>query len=1074
MTIKIFSFSASLCFLAIMINACAGGGGTGSDSNQAALQPSSNTGSEASTETQPNMADFEKHLQATNLNEEQLNAILNSTSERLKKDGYTSANTNYYLTSLLAGAMEGIDSASFTDDSDRLEALELVTGAAIKMFGELAEETSRSTSLNRSKFFNLKDKETILKNLLKDAVLNLDKVGLSDESLEKGLGAMVSGAVSNLEYAKFSNLPNAVSEVINAVTEGIFELEKSGKPINKHLAVLQLSTAATSALTNSDNLLPEIERIIQENFESKLSVEIQGDPKLVESLQTFFSAGIEESQTCSSATRTKAANRTFQTQSQNFDSGQPTSPSIAIGSSFTNDRIQEFTLAADKTIYAYFKDELGNVSDIASVTAGNTNTGPVNPSISFITTVDGFLKQEELSGNVIQLSATDDDILSPVVGYYLSENSTVPLANASGWETVPSTSNYSEVVSFSFSAGSGEKTIYAYFKDTLGNISASASENITLDREPPNNVEISGPTITNSKDVMLSISATDDTGVVAYAVTESADTPTSWKEINPPTDNFSLINVSHIVSAQGDKTIYVHFEDNVGQISSSSHNIKFEAPSVEVGSDGVEFGVVGFGDAVVVLDPNNGIISEPDANGAITITQQVTSSDNKTVTTAAVLNADGSGTNTVTIGGVTTTVKAPAGSTLSFDGATGAITATKTTSSGSTLSLVINGDGTLDNQLTVGSTSTLVKLPAGSTANPKDSGAVVNTSTVTFGSDNVSVTTSVDSGGDTEVEFTDSDNATIILPSPAGSTTTISGSKITTSINLSDVGAQNARFVAADTPAQTVFVGRLDGTQVLVTPLFNAAVTITNSGQPTSKVELTTGQALINGAPMAQAPYSVFNYAVPVSVGTGSNFVSSSTQNSISASKMELKFADVHSVWTWDSSVGKWSAYSAENSTQTALNNDPAFGSLTSVDYASGMLIYNKDNSSKTLNLADSKDVNLAAELSKTTLSRGWHFRSNGNQNNTVSDVLDANSAIQSIWVRDVNSWKVYAPNAHLRTQIADRSYTLMSATDTLATKGTVWIYVDPVFTNSGSQTLTCQYATLPNAPSIPTGIEMF
>ncbi|OGW08912.1 MAG: hypothetical protein A2W75_01500, partial [Nitrospinae bacterium RIFCSPLOWO2_12_39_15] len=76
----------------------------------------------------------------------------------------------------------------------------------------------------------------------------------------------------------------------------------------------------------------------------------------------------------------------------------------------------------------------------------------------------------------LTLSATDN---VGVTGYYTSETSTTPSASATGWTSVTSTTSYSGSISFTLSSSSGTKTVYVWFKDAAGNISASSSDSIT-------------------------------------------------------------------------------------------------------------------------------------------------------------------------------------------------------------------------------------------------------------------------------------------------------------------------------------------------------------------------------------------------------------------------------------------------------------------------------------------------------------------------------------------------------------------------------------------------------------------
>ncbi|MDG6026013.1 MAG: hypothetical protein E3K40_04710 [Candidatus Brocadia sp.] len=78
----------------------------------------------------------------------------------------------------------------------------------------------------------------------------------------------------------------------------------------------------------------------------------------------------------------------------------------------------------------------------------------------------------------LTLSATDN---VGVTGYYLSTSSTKPLASATGWMSVTSTTNYTGNISYQLSGGNGVKTVYVWYKDAAGNVSNTVSDSITLD-----------------------------------------------------------------------------------------------------------------------------------------------------------------------------------------------------------------------------------------------------------------------------------------------------------------------------------------------------------------------------------------------------------------------------------------------------------------------------------------------------------------------------------------------------------------------------------------------------------------
>jgi hypothetical protein len=77
----------------------------------------------------------------------------------------------------------------------------------------------------------------------------------------------------------------------------------------------------------------------------------------------------------------------------------------------------------------------------------------------------------------LSIAATDN---VAVTGYYISETSTTPSATAPDWTSVTSTTSYSADVPFGLSSGDGTKTIYVWFKDDAGNVSAPGTASITL------------------------------------------------------------------------------------------------------------------------------------------------------------------------------------------------------------------------------------------------------------------------------------------------------------------------------------------------------------------------------------------------------------------------------------------------------------------------------------------------------------------------------------------------------------------------------------------------------------------
>ena len=138
-----------------------------------------------------------------------------------------------------------------------------------------------------------------------------------------------------------------------------------------------------------------------------------------------------------------------------------------------------------KTVYAWFKDEAGNISSVVSDSINlivYDTTPPSAPSLS----INSGSSTTTSSSVTLSISASDD---IGVTGYYLSQSSSTPSSSASGWTAVSSSTYFSASVSYTLSGGNGTNTVYVWFKDAAGNVSSSASDTIiysSLDSSLPN------------------------------------------------------------------------------------------------------------------------------------------------------------------------------------------------------------------------------------------------------------------------------------------------------------------------------------------------------------------------------------------------------------------------------------------------------------------------------------------------------------------------------------------------------------------------------------------------------------
>ena len=228
------------------------------------------------------------------------------------------------------------------------------------------------------------------------------------------------------------------------------------------------------------------------------------------------------------------------------------------------------------SIYAWFKDAAGNVSNPTFDTINvisNDASPPMNPSV-LINNGSSFTSSTAV---ILQLSADDD---TGITAYYASESDTTPVASDSDWVPVSSTTNYSAAVSFTLSAGNATKTVIVWFKDASNNVSGSSSDSIVFsssDLLAPVNASIiidNNEELTESLLVDLTISASDDTGVIGYYISESSSVPlgssSGWSIVSSATE-FSAI-VPYTLSSDGIATVYVWFKDAGGNVSENANS----------------------------------------------------------------------------------------------------------------------------------------------------------------------------------------------------------------------------------------------------------------------------------------------------------------------------------------------------------------------------------------------------------------------------------------------------------------------------------------------------------------------
>lgn len=224
-----------------------------------------------------------------------------------------------------------------------------------------------------------------------------------------------------------------------------------------------------------------------------------------------------------------------------------TAPSASTGWSATAPKSYTFasnTADGVKTLYAWALDSSGNVS-LAKSAAVTIDTTAASISAFTVPAVSA-----SLTIPISSFTASDN---VGIAGYAITTSNTAPT-------TWSATKPVSALVS-----GSGSKTLYAWVKDTAGNVSASTSATVNVDTTKPVVSSFSAPAQSATRTVAVTFAGTDDnSGVKAYLITENSTAPTAsasgWSTTVP---------TSFTLSTTGTKAMYAWVKDAAGNISVS-------------------------------------------------------------------------------------------------------------------------------------------------------------------------------------------------------------------------------------------------------------------------------------------------------------------------------------------------------------------------------------------------------------------------------------------------------------------------------------------------------------------------
>lgn len=175
------------------------------------------------------------------------------------------------------------------------------------------------------------------------------------------------------------------------------------------------------------------------------------------------------------------------------------------------------------TVYAYFKDAAGNISNVVSDTVELDFSSPVG-SVK-INYGKQFTNNNEMT---INLTANDG---GGITGFFISETrETAPALSDANWTKCPVIRNFSKNFPYKFAQTNGKKKINVWYRDGAGNISDRANAEIILDSAPPDPgtgevevVTIAGNGLASENNSVVSALAAPISGPAGICVTKSGD-----------------------------------------------------------------------------------------------------------------------------------------------------------------------------------------------------------------------------------------------------------------------------------------------------------------------------------------------------------------------------------------------------------------------------------------------------------------------------------------------------------------------------------------------------------------------
>ncbi len=206
---------------------------------------------------------------------------------------------------------------------------------------------------------------------------------------------------------------------------------------------------------------------------------------------------------------------------------------------------QDFTLSAgdgEKTVYAQYRDAAMNVATTVSDTVTLDTQAPTGNSVT-------LNEGEFVNSTAVTLTPASTGAAS------------MRFSEDNKFDSVAWVDYSAAAQDFTLSAGDGEKTVYAQYRDAAGNVSVAVFDRVTLDTLAPTGmISINaGDEMTANLAVTLRIATVEDVTEMRFMETNGPWTG-AWSTLAPTT-------AFNLTGADGLKTVYAQFRDRAGNLS---------------------------------------------------------------------------------------------------------------------------------------------------------------------------------------------------------------------------------------------------------------------------------------------------------------------------------------------------------------------------------------------------------------------------------------------------------------------------------------------------------------------------